>query len=266
MDSGPGHDPVKPVGHAGTALGREVDVLDGGVDAARQGDGAVGIEIDVLEQVDLAQDHEVGGGEHVGVFDRLVVAFGDRQNDDLERLAEIEGGRANQIADVLDEHDAAGCHRQVVEGVADHMGIEVAASSGVDLDRRHAGGADALGIVGGFLVALDNTNWNRLAQRPRGRHQERRLARPRARQQIECEQAVVGEPPPVGVGVGVVLRQDTGLDFDQPRLAETGDVDAGGALAEMVAVMPMPSKLRFTLRPVADTNGDVTITFFSSSV
>jgi len=34
------------------------------------------------------------------------------------------------------------------------MSVEVAALAGVDLDRRRAGGANALGVVRGLLIAF----------------------------------------------------------------------------------------------------------------
>jgi hypothetical protein len=48
------------------------------------------------------------GGEHVRVLERLVLAFGHRQDRDLRVLAEIPQRRAHQIADVLDEQHAVG--------------------------------------------------------------------------------------------------------------------------------------------------------------
>jgi len=40
--------------------------------------------------------------------------------------------------------------------MADHVGVEMAALAGVDLHGGHAGSADALGVVGGLLVAFDH--------------------------------------------------------------------------------------------------------------
>ena len=42
------------------------------------------------------------------------------------------------------------------ERVADHRRIEVTALAGIDLQRRGAGRTDAVGVIGGLLVALDD--------------------------------------------------------------------------------------------------------------
>ena len=76
--------------------------------------------------------------------------------DDLVRLAEIEACRTNEVADILDEQDRFRLSGKLVERVPDHMGVEVTAAPGVDLHCGHARGADALGVDGGLLIALDN--------------------------------------------------------------------------------------------------------------
>jgi hypothetical protein len=52
-----------------------------------------------------------------------------------------------------------------VEGGLDHRGVEVAALAGVDLQRGRAGGADAVGVVAGLLVALDHGHGHAAGQR-----------------------------------------------------------------------------------------------------
>jgi hypothetical protein len=42
----------------------------------------------------------------------------------------------------------------MIERVADHVGIEMAALARVDLHGRCAGGADPVGITRGLLIAL----------------------------------------------------------------------------------------------------------------
>ena len=61
------------------------------------------VEVDVGQQVHLVDHDQVGGGEHVRVLQRLVVALGHRDDDDLACLAEVEQRRADEVADVLDE-------------------------------------------------------------------------------------------------------------------------------------------------------------------
>src|SRR5260221_1663111 len=57
----------------------------------------------------LTQD-EIGPAEHVRVLHRRVVALGDRSEHHPGLLAEVEQGRADQVAHVLD-HDYRGARR-----------------------------------------------------------------------------------------------------------------------------------------------------------
>ena len=41
----------------------------------------------------------------------------------------------------------------------DHVCVEMAPFAGVDLNRRRPGRADALGVHGGLLIALDHGKW-----------------------------------------------------------------------------------------------------------
>ena len=104
------------------------------IDPQRMGEADADVEIEMRQQVGLVEQHEIGGDEHVGIFERLVLAFGHRQHHHLVRLAEVESRRADQIADILDEQQRAWHELQRLEGVADHMGVEVAALAGIDLD------------------------------------------------------------------------------------------------------------------------------------
>ena len=81
----------------------------------------------------------------------------------LRVLAEVEQGRADEVADVLDEH--ARCRpraRASRARWATIVGVEVAAGAGVDLHGAGARPADPLGVEEGLLVALDHA-------RPAGR-------------------------------------------------------------------------------------------------
>ena len=56
-------------------------------------------------------------------------------NDHLGPLAEIEQGRADEIADILDQHHRARAAASIRQGRAHHVGVEVAAGAGIDLHR-----------------------------------------------------------------------------------------------------------------------------------
>ena len=94
--------------------------------------------------------------KHVRVLERLVVALRHGQDDDLVRLAQIERRRAHQIADVLDQQQAVVGEGELRKRIRDHLRVEMAALSGVDLHRSSAGLAHAIGVARCLLVALDD--------------------------------------------------------------------------------------------------------------
>ena len=71
-------------------------------------------------------------------------------------LAEIERRRAHQVADVLDEQEAAVLGRERFDGVSHHVPVEMAALPRVDLQCARTGRANSLGVIGGLLIALDD--------------------------------------------------------------------------------------------------------------
>ena len=146
-------------------------------------------------------------------------------------LAEIEGGRADQVADVLDEEQHAGRRRQLLQGMAHHVGIEMADPARVDLHRRHAGSADPLGVVLGFLIALDDGHGGGPRESGGRRRQEGRLAGAGAREKIEGAEAEGVEAGPVGRRIAVVLGQNVLLDAVQAKVA---------VIVPMPMPMPMP--------------------------
>ena len=129
--------------------------------------------------------------------------------------------------------------RQPRERLGDHRRVKVAALAGVHLDRGRAGRADAVGVVRGLLVALDDTQRQvRRAglQRLDRRAQQRRLARAGAGDEVVGDDAVAGEVGAVGVGDALVGAEHVGFELDGARLAHAGHRDAGGAGAEVQVV------------------------------
>ena len=97
-----------------------------------------------------------------GVLDRLVGAFGDGNHDDLVRLSEVKLRRADKVTDIFDQAGGSLRGIEVLQGGLHHLGVEVAAFSGVDLDGLCPGAADAVGVVARFLVAFDHGDGKRL--------------------------------------------------------------------------------------------------------
>ena len=61
------------------------------------------VELDGGGKVHLRNDRDVGAVKDSWVFQRLVFAFGHRDKHQPKFFAQVVGGRANQIADILDE-------------------------------------------------------------------------------------------------------------------------------------------------------------------
>ena len=92
--------PVVPVGQAVAGRRGDLQHLDIRVHPLGKIDALLDIEVQVRQKVDLVENHQVGLVEHVRVFERLVLALGHREHDDLVGLAEVEGGP-----------DRSGCRR-----------------------------------------------------------------------------------------------------------------------------------------------------------
>ena len=193
------------------------------------------------QQVGLGQHHQPRGGEHVGILQRLVVALGDRQDRDLGALTQIPHRRADEVADVLDEQQCrriggGRVQRQPIERRRDHRRIEMAALAGVDLHGRRTGGADAIGVVAGLLVALDHCErlwWVLTPQRADRGHQQRGLARAGARHQVVGRDAMRREVGAVRTRDRVVGAQHVGLEPDGALDAHAGHRHPGLVGAEM---------------------------------
>ena len=149
-----------------------------------------------------------------------------------------------------------------LEGVADHVRVEVAALAGVHLDRLGAGGADALGVVAGLLVALDHRQRMAAGEPADGLDQQRRLARAGTGDEVDGEQAARLPFLAVGAGVGVVLGEDVLLDLHHAAGREAWRVGTMMMVVRMarriaqaarrMRVLGSALDLRFALAATAD--------------
>jgi hypothetical protein len=80
-----------------------------------------------------------------------------------------------------------GSKGQLLERVADHMGVQMTALAGVDLHRLGAGLPNPLGVVRGLLVALDHRHRPAILQVRDRAHEQRRLAGAGAGHEIEAK-------------------------------------------------------------------------------
>ena len=80
----------RPHGHVGMNL---VDVFS----------GQFGVEGQIGQQVGFVEQSHVALAEHEGVFEGLVLAFGDAQDHGAGVFADVELRRADQITDIFDD-------------------------------------------------------------------------------------------------------------------------------------------------------------------
>src|SRR5712692_2855660 len=212
-------DPMTEGGQTLTCPGRYIDDLDLRVDTQRKLDTRPDVEVEIWQQVDFIQQHQIGLGEHVRILQRLVLAFGDRQYDYLMRLTEVDSRRADEIADILDEEKAALVQWQVIERVADHVCVEMTAPASVYLDCRSTCYADATGIVRGLLVAFDHADRKAVLQISDCPHQQRRLAGARAGDKVKREDTGRLQPVPIRAGEGSIFGEDVALQMIMPSSA-----------------------------------------------
>jgi hypothetical protein len=68
------------------------------------------------------------------IFQRLVVTLGDREDGHLGLFAKVEHRRTHEIADILYNDNRACPRLQQREPACHHVGFEVAAGAGIDLN------------------------------------------------------------------------------------------------------------------------------------
>ena len=139
-----------------------------------------------------------GGAEHLGIFEGLVLPFGDREDRHLVVLAEVEGGGADQIADVFDHQDVGCFQVEVLHAVADHMGVQMTAGTSVDLLRPARRWRRCARHRCGLLVPFeDGEGPSRPLQVGQGALEKGGLPRAGGTDEVEDEEALGGEKGPV---------------------------------------------------------------------
>src|SRR5690349_4703931 len=90
------------------------------------------------------------------VLERLVFAFGDRHDDHLRALAEVEERGTGEVSHVFDEHEGSSLGTELREPGRDDVGVEVAARARIDLQDAATGLANPFGVEARRLIALDD--------------------------------------------------------------------------------------------------------------
>jgi hypothetical protein len=127
-----------------------------GIDLAGKGLALLDIEAQVGKKVDLGKEQDGGGLEHIRVFEGFILPFRHREEGDLRVLSEVEGGRADEIAVILDHENFERKRGIIFHPVSDHVRVKMAAAAGIDLHRRDAGRCDAVGIVSRLMIPFED--------------------------------------------------------------------------------------------------------------
>ena len=152
-------------------------------------------------------------------------------------FAEVEGGGADQVADVLDQEEVGPVEVEGIERVQHHVRVEVATGPGVDLLDRGAGGGDPDRIVVGLLVPFDHRRGKAAGQVLQGPLQDGGLAGTGGADQVQHEHPLRAEQGTVTLGQPVVLGEDVGLDGQFSRRLDCRAVPMGVAVQLTVVLV-----------------------------
>ena len=128
--------------------------------------------------------------EDARVLDGLVVALGHREDHDGQVLTQVKVDWADQVTHVFDKDDIDVIEPnglvERVNGLHDHVALEVAQAARVDLDGRHAGFLHGDGVDVRGDIALDDgaAQAGLVAQTLVGAQNRGGLARTGARQDV----------------------------------------------------------------------------------
>ena len=131
----------------------------------------VEVEVEVRQQVDLVDQHQLAGAEHQRVLERLLLALGDRGDHDPRVLADPELGRADEVADVLDHQQVDVVERQLAGSAertmfASRWHSPPKPGVGVELRDRHVQRGQPVGVHRALHVALEHADAHARAGRP----------------------------------------------------------------------------------------------------
>jgi hypothetical protein len=111
------------------------------------------------QKIGLGDQAQLRHLEGQWVFQRLVLALGDADQQHVQVSADVELGGADQVADVLHEQQVHAVGAQLVDGGSDPGRLQMAVAAegaGVDLEGLDTQLLDALGVQRGLDVALDD--------------------------------------------------------------------------------------------------------------
>lgn len=209
-------DPLAPALDAGAVARREGDHLEPRLDAGEVREPGVDVELDERREIQLGEHGQIGGTKHVRILQRLVLALGDAHHDHLGALAQVDQGRAAQVAHVLDEEHAAALEPQLGQAPLDHGRVEATIRLRVDLHDRAAGARDALGVARRHGIGLQHGEAHVRAQAGDGRLEQRRLACARGADEMDGRHPTSVEPSSISSRVSSLGLQQANL-LSPPR-------------------------------------------------
>ena len=81
------------------------------------------------------------------VFQRFIISLRRTHDNDFLGLSEIEHGRTDQIADILYKKDRSLLRIQMLNGMIDHVGLQMTAGTGIYLKHGNLQRRYTVGIV-----------------------------------------------------------------------------------------------------------------------
>ena len=188
------------------------------------------------QKINFVEKHDVGVVKHGRIFERLVLALRYTQNDNLVVFTQIERSRTDQVAHILDQENIQVFQVKILNCMADHMGIQVAAGTGIDLPHRNPGCRNPHRVVVSLLIALDDGKAEFLPQVMQGTLKDGGFAGAGRADQIQHKYPSTKKEVSVFPCQTVVLGQDIGFDGNFPgsfRLA----MAVGVAMIMMIVIV-----------------------------
>jgi len=118
------------------------------------------VEVDRVGQVRLRQDHGIGVVKNGRIFLRFVLPLRDGRQDDTAVFPEVEGRGTDEVADVFDEEQIDFSEVEFLDGMQNHVSIEMTDIARGDLDGGHAGFPKAPRIIIRGAISHDDPATN----------------------------------------------------------------------------------------------------------
>jgi hypothetical protein len=212
------HQKIAPVLESLSCPGRQLEDSGGRTDASHVIESELSIEAGWTGKIEFGDDHRAGRVEQRGILQRFIFTFGGGEEGDAEVLTEIEGGWANEIADIFDEEQIEGAGVETADGTADHFSVEMAESAGGDLNDRGAVGAEALSIVVGGEIADDDGGPQAPGEPPNRLTKQLGFAGAGGGNEIDREDTESAEEAAVAFGLSIIGGEDRLINVDSPEM------------------------------------------------